>query len=95
MIQDLTAGRSEEEREKVLHTVDARGTTESVPLAYVDGRILPLHEASVSVLDSGLNFADGVFEGIRVYDGRVFRLEEHLDRLYESAAVFEIEIGLE
>jgi branched-chain amino acid aminotransferase len=63
-------------------------------LAYVDGRILPQDEAMVSVLDSGLNFADGVFEGIRVHNGRVFRLDAHLDRLYASAAAFAIDIGM-
>ena len=61
---------------------------------YVNGRLLPAREATVSVWDSGLNFADGVFEGVRVYDGRVFRLEEHVARLYQSARAFEIEIGM-
>jgi branched-chain amino acid aminotransferase len=64
-------------------------------LAYVNGELVPEEEATVSVFDAGLNFADGVFEGIRVYDGRVFRLEEHLDRLYASAATFELNIGME
>src|SRR4051794_37650763 len=64
-------------------------------LAYVNGELLPEHEATVSVFDAGLNFADGVFEGIRVYGGKVFRLRQHLDRLYASAATFELEIGLE
>jgi branched-chain amino acid aminotransferase len=64
-------------------------------LAYVNGQLLPEEEATVSVFDAGLNFADGVFEGIRVYAGRVFRLREHLDRLYESAATFQLEIGLD
>jgi branched-chain amino acid aminotransferase len=64
-------------------------------LAYVNGELVPEEEATVSVFDAGLNFADGVFEGIRVYDGRVFRLEEHLDRLYASAATFELDIGME
>jgi branched-chain amino acid aminotransferase len=63
-------------------------------LAYVNGQLLPEHEASVSVFNAGFNFADGVFEGIRVYGGRVFRLDEHIERLYASAAAFEIEVGL-
>ena len=63
-------------------------------LVYVNGLHVPEEEATVSVYDSGFNFADGVFEGIRVYGGRVFRLDEHIDRLYASAAAFEIEIRM-
>jgi branched-chain amino acid aminotransferase len=63
-------------------------------LAYVNGELVPEDKATVSIFDAGLNFADGVFEGIRVYGGKVFRLGEHLDRLYASAATFEIDPGL-
>ncbi|MBA3881364.1 MAG: branched-chain-amino-acid transaminase [Chthoniobacterales bacterium] len=52
---------------------------------YVDGHFLPQSEAKVSVFDHGLLYGDGIFEGIRFYDGRVFRLEEHHDRLWDSA----------
>jgi branched-chain amino acid aminotransferase len=61
---------------------------------YIDGEIMPSEEAKISVFDSGLNFADGVFEGIRVYAGRVFRLDRHLKRLFQSARAFEIDIGM-
>ena len=54
-------------------------------LIYVDGKLVPKEEAKVSVFDHGFLYGDGVFEGIRVYDGTVFRLKEHIDRLYESA----------
>jgi branched-chain amino acid aminotransferase len=64
-------------------------------LAYVNGELVPEEQATVSVFDAGLNFADGVFEGVRVYGGKVFRLDEHLDRLYASAATFELNIGME
>lgn len=63
-------------------------------LVYINGDLVPGDEATVSVFDSGFNFADGVFEGIRVYERRVFRLAEHLHRLYASAQAFEIDIGL-
>lgn len=63
-------------------------------LAYVNGDLVPEEEATVSVFNAGLNFADGVFEGIRVYGGKVFKLDEHIDRLYASAATFEIDVGL-
>jgi branched-chain amino acid aminotransferase len=61
---------------------------------YVNGRITTRQEATVSVYDHGYLYGDGVFEGIRVYDGRVFKLEEHLDRLYESARHILLEIPL-
>ena len=54
-------------------------------LIYLDGRIVPEEEAKISVLDHGLLYGDGVFEGIRAYDGRLFRIQEHLDRLDQSA----------
>ncbi|MDQ6791093.1 MAG: branched-chain-amino-acid transaminase [Candidatus Dormibacteraeota bacterium] len=72
------------------------GTTTTAPdlRVYVNGELVPAGEARISVFDSGLNFADGVFEGVRVYGGRVFRLEQHVKRLYESANAFEIDIGM-
>ena len=54
-------------------------------LIYLDGKLVPQSEAKISVFDHGLLYGDGVFEGIRFYNGRVFRLTEHLVRLYESA----------
>ncbi len=54
-------------------------------LIYLNGRIVPDEEAVISVFDHGLLYGDGVFEGIRAYNGRVFRLVEHIRRLYESA----------
>jgi branched-chain amino acid aminotransferase len=61
---------------------------------YVNGRITTKEDAKVSVYDHGYLYGDGVFEGIRVYGGRVFKLEEHLDRLYESARHILLEIPL-
>jgi branched-chain amino acid aminotransferase len=54
-------------------------------LVYIDGEFLPKAEAKISVFDHGLLYGDGVFEGIRSYGGRVFKLDEHLQRLYDSA----------
>ena len=48
---------------------------------YIDGKFYSEANAKISVLDHGLLYGDGIFEGIRFYNGRVFRLEEHLDRL--------------
>lgn len=52
---------------------------------YIDGQFYDRENAKISVFDHGLLYGDGVFEGIRAYNGRVFRLEEHIDRLYDSA----------
>ena len=54
-------------------------------LIYVNGEILPREDAKISVFDSLVQGGDGVWEGLRVYDGKVFLLEEHLDRLVDSA----------
>lgn len=54
-------------------------------LVYIDGEFLPKNEAKVSVFDHGFLYGDGVFEGIRAYHGKVFRLGPHIERLYESA----------
>lgn len=61
---------------------------------YMDGKLVEKEEAKVSVFDHGLLYGDGVFEGIRAYNGRVFRLREHLDRLYGSARAIRLEIPL-
>ena len=52
---------------------------------YVDGKFYPKSQAKVSVFDHGLLYGDGIFEGIRAYEGTVFKLREHIDRLYKSA----------
>jgi branched-chain amino acid aminotransferase len=62
---------------------------------YIDGAYYPESEAKVSVFDHGLLYGDGVFEGIRFYNGRVFRLEEHIGRLYKSAAAIRMRIPLD
>lgn len=59
---------------------------------YLDGKIVEKEDAKVSVFDHGLLYGDGVFEGIRAYNGRVFRLREHLDRLYGSANAIMMQI---
>lgn len=61
-------------------------------LVYLNGQFLPPEEAKVSVYDHGFLYGDGIFEGIRVYNGRVFRLTEHLDRLYRGAKAIILKI---
>jgi branched-chain amino acid aminotransferase len=64
------------------------------PKVYIDGTLYPKSEAKISVYDHGLLYGDGIFEGIRVYSGRIFRLKEHVDRLHESAAGIRLQIPL-
>lgn len=61
---------------------------------YLNGEIVPEAEATISVFDHGYLYGDGIFEGIRAYNGRVFMLAEHLDRLYESAKTIMLDIPL-
>lgn len=61
---------------------------------YLNGKLLDKEQAVVSVYDHGLLYGDGVFEGIRVYSNRVFKLEEHIARLYESARAIRLTIPM-
>jgi branched-chain amino acid aminotransferase len=61
---------------------------------YLDGQLLPESQAKVSVFDHGLLYGDGIFEGIRFYNGRVFRLEQHIRRLYDGARSLLLKIPL-
>ena len=61
---------------------------------YIDGQYYSQETAKISVFDHGLLYGDGVFEGIRSYNGRVFKLSEHLKRLYESASAILLQIPL-
>ena len=61
-------------------------------LIYIDGKFYPKSEGKISVYDHGLLYGDGVFEGIRAYDGVVFKLKEHIDRLYTSAHTIMLDI---
>jgi branched-chain amino acid aminotransferase len=61
---------------------------------YIDGKYYPKSQAKVSVYDHGFLYGDGVFEGIRVYNGVVFKLKEHVQRLYASAHVMALKIPL-
>jgi len=62
---------------------------------YLDGKLVEKEDAKISVFDHGLLYGDGVFEGIRAYNGRVFRLKEHLDRLWASAKTINLKIPIQ
>ena len=61
---------------------------------FLDGKMVDEKDAVISVFDHGLLYGDGVFEGIRAYNGRVFLLEEHIDRLYDSAKAIALNIPM-
>src|SRR5947199_297415 len=61
---------------------------------YVDGKYFSERDAKISVFDHGLLYGDGIFEGIRAYHGRVFKLKEHIDRLFRSAKAILLEVPL-
>ena len=64
------------------------------PLVYIDGKFVDKSKAVVSVFDHGLLYGDGIFEGIRAYNGYVFRLADHISRLYDSAKSIRLKIPL-
>jgi branched-chain amino acid aminotransferase len=64
------------------------------PRVYINGKLFDKADAKISVYDHGLLYGDGIFEGIRIYEGKVFRLRQHIDRLYESARAIRLEIPM-
>ena len=63
-------------------------------LIYIDGKYYPKSKAKISVYDHGLLYGDGIFEGLRIYGDKVFRLTDHLKRLYKSAKAISLDIPL-
>ncbi len=61
---------------------------EKTKWVWQDGKMLPFDEAKIHSTAFGLHYGTGIFEGIRCYNGNIFRLKEHMDRFYASAAVF-------
>ena len=61
---------------------------------FIDGKYFSERDAKISVFDHGLLYGDGIFEGIRAYNGRVFKLKEHIDRLFYSAKSILLEIPM-
>ncbi|MEM2374088.1 MAG: branched-chain-amino-acid transaminase [Thermoproteota archaeon] len=61
---------------------------------YIDGQFVPRKDAKISVWDHGLLYGDGVYEAIRIYEGNIFKLKEHVNRLYYSAKAIKIDIPI-
>ncbi|MDT8857628.1 D-amino acid aminotransferase [Paracoccaceae bacterium Fryx2] len=75
------------------HQAEEDARNEAI-LIFVNGRIVPKAQAVVSVYDAGFMLGDGVWEGIRLYDGRWAFLDEHVERLFEAAKAIDLDIGL-
>ena len=89
VIDEPTRGQSAIKRRVKLVSRSGEGSK-----IYIDGEFFPEADAKISVFDHGLLYGDGIFEGIRFYNGRVFRLEEHLERLWDSARSICLEIPM-
>ncbi len=76
------------------HQAEEDARNEAI-LIYVNGRIVPKREALVSVYDAGFMLGDGVWEGLRLYNGKWSFAEEHLDRLFEGAKAIDLDIGMD
>ena len=83
MIEKITTHQSEE---------DSRNKN---ILIYVDGKIIPREKATISVYDSGFMLGDGVWEGLRLFNGKWIFLEEHLERLFEAVLAIDLDICLD
>lgn len=80
--------------QQTTHDADDDLRNESIKI-FVNGEIVPRHEAKVSVYDSGFMLGDGMWEGMRLHNGRWVFLEEHLDRLFDSCNAISLKIGLD
>ena len=69
-----------------------KATTTDLPMVYVNGQMLPKSQAAVNVFDHGLLYGDGVFEGIRVYKGKIFKSAQHMRRLYACAKAIRLDL---
>ena len=62
---------------------------------YINGRFVAESEARISIMDHGFLYGDGIFEAFRVYDGKIFQLDEHINRLFDSAKIIDLNIPLD
>lgn len=76
------------------HQAEEDARNEAIQI-YLNGRIVPKAQATVSVYDSGFMLGDGIWEGLRLYNGRWAFLDEHMDRLFEAAKAIDLDIGLD
>ena len=88
LIEDIITGKNGHLHYLYMRILGVIGENDAISCLmkiYIDGRFVSRKEAKISIFDHGFLYGDGVFEGIRVYKGRIFRLKQHIDRLYQSA----------
>ena len=73
---------------------DIQGSVPLAPVVYLNGELVSKSDARVSIYDHGFLYGDGAFEGIRVYEGNIFRLAPHLERLFRSCKALHIDLGM-
>ena len=88
-LESIDGSSSLQSRERSLESADSGDI-----LVYINGALLPRQDAKISVFDASFQSGDNVWEGLRVYQGRVFELEAHIKRLYESAKILDIAVHL-
>jgi len=76
------------------HQAEEDARNEAIRI-YIDGKLIPKAEATVSVYDSGFMLGDGIWEGLRLYNGRWAFLDDHLDRLFEAAMAIDLDLGMD
>ncbi len=92
-MQNGAGGAKERELGAAARASDAATSTARTQMIWLDGQLVPREQAMVSVYDHGLLYGDGVFEGIRAYNGRVFKLRSHLKRLEASAGRIRLKLA--
>lgn len=75
-------------------SIPSRKNDMASPQIWINGELFDKSEAKISVYDHGLLYGDGVFEGIRIYSGRIFKCKEHVDRIYDSARSIALDIPI-
>lgn len=73
---------------------EIKETSKDRPFVYVNGEMLPKSQAAVNVFDHGLLYGDGIFEGIRIYKGKIFKAQQHMDRLWGCAEKIRLKIPI-
>jgi branched-chain amino acid aminotransferase len=72
-----------------------KGLVMGKPMFYINGKFVDENNATISIMDHGFLYGDGVFDAFRVHNGRIFQLDAHMDRLYDSARIIDLPVPLD
>ena len=90
----MTSNSMDEAQKATTHDADEDARNQDI-LIYINGQLVPRHQATVSVYDSGFMLGDGMWEGMRLYNGQWAFFDEHMDRLYDSCKAVSLDIGMD